>query len=106
VSGNGEGAYEYIDEASERDYDYGAAGQRPGRPIAFEGRSDPKRSSDERDLHVAIQRAALGAAQAARMRAEERGEPVKDEWYEIKRVRLLVSNPSVKMFSVEIGQGG
>jgi hypothetical protein len=100
------GKIDYIDEGDERSYDFGAAGQSPGRPIAFEGRSDPKRGSDERDLHVAIQRASLAAARAAKMDADSRGVEVQDEWYEITRVRVLVSNPSVKMFSVEMTKGG
>jgi hypothetical protein len=92
------------DHVDESNYDYESAGQEPGQDVTcFEGRSDWKVRSDERDFHVAVQRAAKAAARAA----EEAGRigddgKIVEEWYEISRVRILVGNPNVKIFSVMI----
>lgn len=88
----------------EENYSYDDAGQEPGRElVAFEGRSDWKVRSDERDFHVAVQRAAIAAARAA-SEAGDVGEDgkINEAWYEISRVRILIGNPNVKIFSVAI----
>jgi hypothetical protein len=58
---------------------------------SYEGRSDRKDLSDWRDLHLAVQRAAKAAAADL--------PPGEERWFEITRLRVLVGNPNVKIYS-------
>lgn len=79
------------------DEEYEGLGQReiraPGK--SYEGRSDRKELSDWRDLHLAVQRAAKAAAADL--------PPGEEQWLEITRLRVLVGNPNVKIYSIFLG---
>ncbi len=61
----------------------------PGK--SYEGRSDRNEQSTWKDLHLAVQRAAKRAA-------ADLG-PGEEKWFEVTRLRILVGNPNVKIYS-------
>ena len=68
---------------------------------AFEGVSEFNDQSSAESLHQAIQQA---ASEAARVLAEE-GEDL-PQVFELSRIRIVVGNPNVKVYSAVITQGG
>jgi hypothetical protein len=61
---------------------------------AYRGDSDRKDHSDWRDLHLAVQRAAKAAAADLA--------PGDEAWFEVSRLRVLVGNPNVKIYSATL----
>lgn len=67
------------------------------RSRSFEGFSEYNEESTAESFHRAVQQAARAAADAAAR--EGRTDP---EWFEVTRVRILVGNPNVKIYSAVI----
>jgi hypothetical protein len=87
---------EHDDERRPLDYEAEGKTQRGERARAFEGRSNRRYASTAEDFHLAIQRAALAAAD------EQEND---EEWYELTRVRVLVSkNPNVKILAATLSK--
>lgn len=84
------------DERAELDYE--AEGKRDDRKggtlAAFEGTSNRRYSSTAHDFHLAVQRAALAAAET---------QESQEQWYELAQLRVLVSkNPNVTVYSATL----
>jgi hypothetical protein len=71
-----------------------------GARDCFEGVSKYKDRSTAADLHEAIQQAARAAARHRRLR---RGQTVD---FEVTRIQIVVGNPNVKAYKVEITETG
>jgi hypothetical protein len=84
------------DERAELDYE--AEGKRDDRKgvsvTAFEGTSNRRYSCTANDFHLAVQRAALAAAER---------QDSSEQWYELSHVQVLVrKNPNVVMYSATL----
>jgi hypothetical protein len=80
----------------ELDYEIeGKRDERKGLPLtAFEGNSERRYRSTADDFHLAVQRAALAAAET---------QESSEQWYELSHVRVLVTkNPNVTVYSATL----
>lgn len=85
---------EHDDESRELDYEVEGKKDRGMQARAFEGRSNRRYSCTADDFHLAVQRAALAAAD---------GQQGDEEWYELTRVRVLVrKNPNVVVYGATL----
>lgn len=74
-------------------------GDRGGRPIsAFEGISEFRDENDSQALHDAIQEAAMAASAGLTLRP---GDTVD---IEVTRIQIVVGNPNVKAYRVEVSR--
>ena len=82
----------------EHELDYETEGKRDDRkgvPLtAFEGTSERRYTSTANDFHLAVQRAALAAAEV---------QESSEQWYELSHVRVLVKkNPNVTVYNATL----